>query len=236
MYYASHKLCILVDSSYQYRIVIAYTLLYYLYIVVYLPTNATSYNGLLLPGDTIQLRWNPSDIAYAANDPAELHVNISLSGLEYYAGGADEEAVIICLENKLTLASNIENTGVAIVEMPYAGQDVCNGICPILLLVQPHTSPPRQVALGSDVLLTFLDKATSLSTVRYLLCQVWLAAEPASIGQEILDKVIPVAPCPPLVGQAEGDDILLVDDSFLIPIFHPGAAVCYRQNPNTFAE
>ena len=61
-------------------------------------------------------------------------------------------------------------------------------------------------------------------------CELWSSTQ-GNIGNEILDRLSDY-PCPPTLRQVMSDDSGFAEDraSFLSAFFHPGSAVCYRQN------
>lgn len=168
------------------------------------------------------LKWQPGFLfpLNAENSTSAL-VNIDL-----YRYNRISRAEQTRWQKMIGLATNINNTGSATVEVPKSVlvQDPQLAVIKISLSPdQPLDTVDSRIAAWSGLVYT-----ESLDNTLSKLCFVWSNGQRSDIGPELLDRL---PPCPPTVRLALLDSLYLEEQqiSSYREFFHPNASRCFRQ-------
>ena len=123
------------------------------------------------------------------------------------------------------------NTGKASLEIPTLTTDEGNPAIPVVVEIGAKLNTDRKrnaIRLVKSVIQGGVLYVAGSAVFRGA-CELWSRTQ-GNIGNEILDRVSD-NPCPPTLRQVSADGRFVKDKaSFLSSFFHPGSAVCYRQN------
>ena len=122
------------------------------------------------------------------------------------------------------------NTGEASLNIPTLTTDEENPAIPAVVEIRAKQRTDRKrnaIQLVRSVIrggLLYLAGSAALRGA----CELWSLTQ-GNIGNEILDRLSDY-PCPPTLSQVDENTFAEDKASFLSSIFHPGSAICYRQN------
>ena len=144
-----------------------------------------------------------------------------------------------------TLDSNVANTGSANVTVPIISHSSNQSVYAAIISIEANGSDPLNPTLfdkvegtvtqWTDIIWIVSTNKQSSGTKLWSACKAWSTSEPSSIGQQLLDKVHSVFPCPPTIAQARTVNSGLIEnkDTELIAFFHPKATKCFHQRTIT---
>ena len=180
-------------------------------------------NDLMLFNETtLQISWNPSSLVPFV-DPNLYLVDIKL----YILSNESQEYELFD-----DLATNHSNCGETTVSFP---QELTTATGAFSFLVQVSIACPTGDFFRQTIedlkrgIRWWTNKAIGIfGTVAnfFQLCELWCLTQPQGIGDKILRSV---RPCPLTAQRARLPNSGFRQDNFLISIFHPGAANCFRQ-------
>ena len=186
-------------------------------------------------GDSIKVTWNPFDMSRSVGNfinTANIRVDIKLIEID---SNTDEHKEL------LTIASGIQNSGVADLSIQGLNQLTGTGLYQVRLFIEAKFSADPMSKRAVPIVPLLLRAGVWAGHIFYAvktdipkLCEKWASKEPTSVGQEILEKVRREFPCPPTADQARRKEIsnLELSNSF-ISVFHPLAKNCFRQSAGT---
>ena len=191
--------------------------------------------------DNISLAWSTLSLTKPLQDviaPSDLLVDIKLHFFQI----SNEVPTI---EQVTTLDSNVANTGSANVTVPIISHSSNQSVYAAIISIEANGSDPLNPTLfdkvegtvtqWTDIIWIVSTNKQSSGTKLWSACKAWSTSEPSSIGQQLLDKVRSVFPCPPTIAQARTVNSGLIEnrDTELIAFFHPKATKCFRQRTIT---
>ena len=183
---------------------------------------------LFTPGATFTITWSPDSIVPLV-DPDSFTVDV---GLDCFNEASDTFTAVA------VLASDIANSGETVVTLPsqISGfSDVCIFSIEVMVGGTNNAISRRQtdtnlvnrlIRSGFRVVARGVVRYFVSSLIRRGLCEVWCATQSASIGQILINEVLP---CPPTVWQAMVDNEFEMENILSSRIFHPDADRCFRQ-------
>ena len=123
------------------------------------------------------------------------------------------------------------NTGKASLEIPTLSTDGENPVIPAVVEIGAKEKSDRKRKIAAPLVRSVIRAGRlylALSAAFRGACELWSLTQ-GNIGKEILDRLSDY-PCPPMLSQVDKNTFAKDSASFLSPIFHPGSAICYRQN------
>ena len=177
---------------------------------------------MLFNETTLQISWDPPSLVPFV-DPNLYLVDIKL----YMLNNESQEYELFG-----DLATNHSNSGEATVLLP---QELTTNTSVFSFLVQVSIACPVGDFFRQTIedlkrgIRWWTNKAIGIfGTVAnfFRLCELWCLTQPQGIGAKILRSV---RPCPLTAQRARLPNSGFREDNFLISIFHPGAANCFRQ-------
>ncbi len=184
-------------------------------------------NVLFQPNNTVGLTWSP-DAVVPVLEPTSYTVNI---GLYCFNESTNEWDFVV------TLASDLSNTGSAMVTLPNPTSIpiVCS-ISIQITVAQAVGEPVMRRQIDGNVLDSILELGAIAiwGPIGYLarslairtLCEVWCTQQPVGIGTDLTAQV---EPCPTTAAQARADRRFEMENQLISGTFHPGSSSCFRQ-------